>query len=76
MATNDVVAQTEDILNIKDIEDAKATISKYARKTPLIQSMFLSRQVADANVFLKLENMQLTGSFKFRGANNRMHHLS
>ena len=32
MATNDVVAQTEDILNIKDIEDAKATISKYARK--------------------------------------------
>lgn len=61
MATNDVVAQTEDILNIKDIEDAKATISKYARKTPLIQSMFLSRQVADANVFLKLENMQLTG---------------
>lgn len=76
MATNDVVAQTEDILNIKDIEDAKATISKYARKTPFIQSMFLSRQVADANVFLKLENMQLTGSFKFRGANNRMQHLS
>ncbi|WP_283587258.1 bifunctional threonine ammonia-lyase/L-serine ammonia-lyase TdcB [Limosilactobacillus viscerum] len=76
MATNSVVAQTEDILNIKDIEDAKATISKYARKTPLIQSMFLSRQVCDANVYLKLENMQLTGSFKFRGANNRMQHLT
>lgn len=43
MATNDVVAQTEDILNIKDIEDAKATISKYARKTPLIQWLFVKK---------------------------------
>ena len=76
MATNSLVQKTEDILNIKDIEDAKATIGKYARKTPLIQSMFLSRQVANANVYLKLEDMQLTGSFKFRGANNRMQHLS
>lgn len=76
MATNDVVAKTENILNIKDIKDAQNTIRKYARKTPLIQSMFLSRQVADANVYLKLENMQLTGSFKFRGANNKMQHLT
>lgn len=76
MATNDVVAKTEDILNIKDIRDAQATISKYARKTPLLQSMFLSRQVTGGNVYLKLENMQLTGSFKFRGANNKMQHLT
>lgn len=76
MATNPLVQKTEDILNIKDIEDAKNTINKYARKTPLVQSMFLSRQVCDANVYLKLEDMQLTGSFKFRGANNRMQHLT
>ena len=37
MATNSLVQKTEDILNIKDIEDAKATIGKYARKTPFNQ---------------------------------------
>lgn len=76
MATNDLVQETADLLNIKDIEDARATIKKYARRTPMIQSMFLSRNVTGGNVYLKLENMQLTGSFKFRGANNAMQHLT
>lgn len=63
-------------ISIKDIEEAKHIVEKYARKTPLIQSMFLSRNVVGGDVFLKLENMQLTGSFKFRGANNKINHLS
>ncbi|WP_461239876.1 bifunctional threonine ammonia-lyase/L-serine ammonia-lyase TdcB [Paucilactobacillus sp. N302-9] len=76
MPMNSIVAKTADICDIKDIEEAKSIISKYARRTPLIQSMFLSRNVAKGDVYLKLENMQLTGSFKFRGANNKINHLS
>ncbi|WP_099975323.1 bifunctional threonine ammonia-lyase/L-serine ammonia-lyase TdcB [Lactobacillus terrae] len=63
-------------VSLQDIQEAKHVIGKYARKTPLIQSMFLSRNVAGGDVFLKLENMQLTGSFKFRGANNKINHLT
>lgn len=74
-AQNDVTL-TSDLLNIHDIEEAKSIISKYARKTPLIQSMFLSRNITNGDIFLKLENMQMTGSFKFRGANNKMNHLT
>ncbi|KAE9561924.1 threonine dehydratase [Companilactobacillus paralimentarius] len=66
----------DNIVDIHDIEEAKAIVGKYARKTPLVQSMFLSRNVVGGDVFLKLENMQLTGSFKFRGANNKINHLS
>lgn len=76
MPMNSLVSKTADICDIKDIEEAKGIIGKYARKTPLIQSMFLSRNVAHGDVFLKLENMQLTGSFKFRGANNKINHLT
>ncbi|UPQ85711.1 bifunctional threonine ammonia-lyase/L-serine ammonia-lyase TdcB [Ignavigranum ruoffiae] len=66
----------QDICSLKDIEEAKAIIRPYIRKTPLIRSTFLSQSVAEGNVFLKLENMQYTGSFKFRGANNKINHLS
>ncbi|APX71747.1 bifunctional threonine ammonia-lyase/L-serine ammonia-lyase TdcB [Companilactobacillus allii] len=66
----------DNIVSIQDIEEAKSIVSKYARKTPLVQSMFLSRNIVGGDVFLKLENMQLTGSFKFRGANNKINHLT
>jgi Threonine dehydratase len=66
----------DNIVDIHDIEEAKSIVGKYARKTPLVQSMFLSRNVVGGDVYLKLENMQLTGSFKFRGANNKINHLS
>ena len=76
MAVNNIVLETEKYCNIHDIKDAKHTINKYIRKTPLIQSMFLSRNITGGNIFLKLENMQYTGSFKFRGALNKILHLT
>ncbi|MFC6206467.1 bifunctional threonine ammonia-lyase/L-serine ammonia-lyase TdcB [Levilactobacillus tongjiangensis] len=76
MAANDVVLKTNDLLNIQDIEEARSIVSKYARRTPLVKSMFLSNNVVGGDVYLKLENMQLTGSFKFRGANNKINHLT
>lgn len=63
-------------VSVRDIDEAAHLIHKVGRVTPLIQSMFLSRNVTHGEVFLKLENMQLTGSFKFRGAFNKINHLT
>jgi len=46
-------------------------IAPYIRQTPLEHSAFFSEQTG-ANVWLKLENLQLTGSFKLRGAFNKL----
>ena len=58
-------------MELKDIYKAKQRISKYTRLTPLDESPFLSK-LRENNVLLKLENQQLTGSFKIRGALNKM----
>ncbi|WP_334047688.1 bifunctional threonine ammonia-lyase/L-serine ammonia-lyase TdcB [Lacticaseibacillus paracasei] len=63
-------------VSIKDVQEASHLIHEVGRVTPLIQSMFLSRTVTHGDVYLKMENMQLTGSFKFRGAYNKIRHLS
>ncbi|EPC7211199.1 bifunctional threonine ammonia-lyase/L-serine ammonia-lyase TdcB [Staphylococcus pseudintermedius] len=76
MATNAVMIQTEKYCNIHDIKEAKMKIQDYVRETPLIKSMFLSNNITGGNVYLKLENMQYTGSFKFRGALNKILHLT
>lgn len=77
--TAEDIKQSKDFQNpvcMRDIEEAAHSIHEVGRVTPLIQSMFLSRNVAHGEVYLKLENMQLTGSFKFRGAFNKINHLS
>ena len=48
---------------------------KWARRTPLEYSPDLS-QLTEAEVYLKLENQQTTGSFKIRGATNKILLLS
>lgn len=62
-------------MGIKQIKAAQNRIKKIIRKTPLEYSSYYSRSV-NAEVYLKLENIQLTGSFKIRGALNRMFKLS
>ena len=54
-----------------DIEAAAARIRPHAIRTPLVESWVLNAQTG-ARVFLKLETLQRTGSFKFRGACNRL----
>ncbi|MHD0396587.1 bifunctional threonine ammonia-lyase/L-serine ammonia-lyase TdcB [Staphylococcus simulans] len=76
MTVNNTVMQTEKYCNIQDIKEAKMMIRDYVRETPLIQSMFLSNDITGGNVYLKLENMQFTGSFKYRGALNKILHLT
>ena len=53
------------------IEEAGARIGGHVVATPLIRSPFLSASTG-AEVFLKLENLQWTGSFKLRGATNKL----
>ncbi|RJR33380.1 MAG: threonine ammonia-lyase [Deltaproteobacteria bacterium] len=55
----------------QDIEAAQARVRGAALRTPLVYSQTLSR-VSGREVFLKLENLQTTGSFKLRGALNRL----
>jgi threonine dehydratase len=62
-------------MDIRDIQKAKKIIQPHIKKTPLKQSNFFS-QLCKGNIFLKLENQQITNSFKIRGALNKMLQLS
>ena len=59
------------MLTLKDIFQANFRIKNYIRKTPLDFSPILS-DISGVNVFLKLENYQVTGSFKIRGVFNKI----
>ncbi len=59
----------------KEVEKAEKTIRKHIRETPAEHSPFFSKE-GDCNVYLKLENLQLTGSFKLRGIMNKLLSLS
>jgi threonine dehydratase len=59
----------------KEVLLAAERIAPYIRRTPLEYSRRLSRETG-ANVWLKLENLQHTGSFKARGAFNKLLSLS
>lgn len=60
---------------IHDVWTARKRIRDIAQKTPLILSPGLSR-LTRSSVYLKLENVQDTGSFKIRGAANKILSLS
>lgn len=66
-----------DIDNIYDhIKKAKKVLSKFLHKTPLDSSKTFSRMTNAEGFFLKLENLQKTGSFKPRGALYKIINLS
>ncbi len=58
-----------------DIHAARVRIAPHAVETPLLESAALNA-LCGARVFLKAETLQRTGSFKFRGAFNRLALLS
>lgn len=60
-----------DVPTFADIESAAAVLAPYGVETPLIENADLNDKVG-ARVLLKLEALQRTGSFKFRGAFNRI----
>ena len=55
----------------KEVQLAEKRIRLHIRETILEHSLYLS-QHGNANVYCKLENLQFTGSFKTRGAMNKV----
>ena len=63
------------MIDFQDIEHANSVLEEVVKHTSLKKSKTFS-EMSNANVFLKMENLQLTGSFKIRGAYNKIYHLS
>jgi len=64
-----------DLPTYKDVEEAADILKGVANLTPVKTSPFLDAQLG-VNVFMKCENFQRIGAFKFRGAYNYLSHLS
>ncbi|WP_189935093.1 pyridoxal-phosphate dependent enzyme [Streptomyces sulfonofaciens] len=62
-------------VTLEDIREAAARIEGVAHRTPVLRSRTLDALVG-AEVFLKCENFQRIGAFKFRGAYNAAARLS
>ena len=62
-------------INFEDVKAAESVVKSYVHYTPLMTCSFLDK-LCGRNVFLKCENFQKTGSFKFRGAVNAVYHLT
>jgi threonine dehydratase len=61
--------------DLKDIQMAQERFTGVIEPSPLVRSSYLSHLIG-SETFLKLENLQETGSFKVRGAYNRLLHLT
>ncbi len=62
------------VIDINDVRNAAKRLDGIANRTPVLQSRRLDERLR-AHVFVKAENHQRTGSFKFRGAYNRASRL-
>jgi threonine dehydratase len=62
-------------VTIRDVWEARKRIAPVVKKTPLLYSHRLS-EIAEASVYLKLENIHDIGAFKVRGAANKILSLS
>jgi len=62
-------------VSLRDIQQAAERIKPYTHHTPVLTNASLNQQV-NAQVYLKCENFQKVGAFKFRGACNAVYSLS
>jgi len=61
------------VVVLNDIQAARTRIASYVRRTPLIEARPVRQPILEtATLYLKLENMQISGSFKARGAVNKL----
>ncbi|RYC32766.1 threonine/serine dehydratase [Lichenibacterium minor] len=70
MSTTDL-PDTAALPTFDDIRAAAKRIAGICTRTPLLESPWLNRKI-DGRLLLKAENLQVTGSFKLRGAANRV----
>jgi len=62
------------IIGLDDIEEARKTLNNVAYNTGLVHNTTFSEMTGNS-IYLKMENLQKTGSFKIRGAFNKIAHL-
>ena len=62
------------MVTLEKIQEAKSCIQDSVRKTPVLNCPKLGAKTGN-DVYFKLENLQQTGSFKLRGALNKIAHL-
>lgn len=62
-------------MRLQEVKEAQARIKEVAVYTPFSYAPILS-VLSSSNIYLKKENLQLTGAFKLRGAFNRIASLS
>ncbi|MGW5162321.1 threo-3-hydroxy-L-aspartate ammonia-lyase [Nonomuraea wenchangensis] len=62
-------------VTLDDVRDAAARLKGVAHRTPVLRSRTLDA-LAGAEVFVKCENLQRVGAFKFRGAYNAISRLT
>ncbi|MEV5556838.1 threo-3-hydroxy-L-aspartate ammonia-lyase [Nonomuraea wenchangensis] len=62
-------------VTLDDVHDAAARLKGVAHRTPVLRSRTLDA-LAGAEVFVKCENLQRVGAFKFRGAYNAISRLT
>ena len=63
------------MLTLEQFKEARSVLQGVLRPTPLIHSPYLSKSCGN-NVYLKPENMQVTGAYKIRGAYYKISTLS
>jgi len=63
------------VISLERLKDARIRVAGVIHTTPLDLTRTFSG-LTGANLYLKLENMQKTGSFKIRGAYNKIYGLS
>ena len=73
--THCFIISTAMTVKLSDIEDARRVLKDIAIPTPMIADSRLSRELG-ANAHLKAESLQKSGSFKIRGAFNKISRLS
>lgn len=66
---------TQKLITIEDVRAAAAAFDGRIDNTPFLHSQTLS-DLTGAEIWLKFENLQFTGSFKQRGALNKLLWLS
>jgi threonine dehydratase len=60
------------VITLDDVRAAQRRIAGHVRRTPTMEAEALQKPVSGAHISLKLELLQATGSFKARGATNKL----
>ncbi|MCG8558600.1 MAG: pyridoxal-phosphate dependent enzyme [Hyphomicrobiales bacterium] len=65
-----------ELIQLQDIEAARAALPSYIRRTPIVPLARESSEIGAEKLFLKCENLQVTGAYKVRAASTMLNALA